>query len=370
MQIEPFQQDLVPKWDEFVITSDDTWLFHTTDWLSIESAENPSRSFLVQSHGAIQGVCPLYVGQRRYARIASVRILHTGHARSGPALAPGLSRKERTAVYRRMLAHIDSLARAERADALEIRLASLAPRNLPPLRPAVNPLTALGPFSPLRYGHSFERPTAIDKIVPLERSEDQLWMDLDDDCRKAVRKAKKSGVTVVTAASRDDVAAYHRLHVDNYRRTGAISLPLAHFQRLWDRFFDKGFLRLFLAEYQDQRIAGMLVLRFGEAATYWAGSSDHAYQHVRPNNLLMWHAMLWARDHGCRWFELGPIFPAADPASKMSRIGRFKDSFGGECMYLFEGAKHYRAVKVALIELLDSVAADCVHRLQRWRSER
>jgi CelD/BcsL family acetyltransferase involved in cellulose biosynthesis len=370
MEIEPFQQELAPKWDQFVIASDDTWLFHTADWIGIESADNPSRSFLIASEGEIRGVCPLYVGRRRYARVASTRILHTGQARSGPALAPGLSRREQTAVYRRMLAHIDDLARAERVDAVELRLASLAPGNLPPLRPAVHPLIALGPFSPLRYGHAFDRPIAIDKIVALERPEDRLWMDLDDDCRKAVRKARKSGVTVVTAASRDDVGVYYRLHVDNYRRTGATSLPLTHFQELWDRFFDKGFLQLFLAEYQGQRIAGMLVLRFGRAATYWAGSSDHAYQHVRPNNLLMWHAMLWARNQGCRWFELGPVFPAAHPASKMSRIGRFKDSFGGERMYLFEGAKHYRAVKVALLELLDSAAADWANRLQHWRRRR
>lgn len=356
MRVVPFSDDQAAEWDACVARSRDAWLFHLAAWKDIEEQRARSVSFYVEIDGGIAAICPLYVSRRTFAGAFHVNVLHTGIARSGPALVDGLGRRARAGVIAEMLRHADALARHEDAWRLEIRLPPLAPANLPPLRPHVSPLAYWGEFSPVKYGRSSESGVVPDQIVDLRKPEDALWAELDDDCRKAIRKARKSGLVVTRAAAREEVAVYHQLHRQTYGRTGAGILPLDHFLALWDLFAARGSLHLLFAEHESRPVAGMIVLAFGDAAMYWAGSSDAAAQALRPNNLLMWEAMQLARARGCAWFELGPTFPAADPQSKARRIGRFKEQFGGEPFELFEGAKAYRPTAIGALELVDRMA--------------
>jgi len=344
-------------WDDFVTASDDAWLFHLSDWMAIESESSRSLAFFIEENGKTVGIFPLYLGQRRYAGLVPSRILHTGRGRSGPAFDPALGPKRRVAIAREMFSHVDALARQHRVDRLEVRLPTLAPNHLPPRRAHDDPLSRYDAFVPLKYGRDLGATTIVDKIVPLDRPQDDLFSEVDDDCRKAIRKAKKSGVTVTPATARADMADYHRLHALTYGRSGAAQLPLAHFESLWDRFASNRRMVVLFAEHEGRRIGAMIILMFRDAATYWAGASDWAYQQMRPNNLLMWEAILWAQQHPCRWFELGPLFPFGDASAKATRIGRFKDQFGGQRFALYEGAKNYRSARIAALEGVDAAAA-------------
>src|SRR5712692_2963167 len=109
MRVLPLTPEREPEWDDFTSRSDDAWLFHRSEWMRIESARDQSVSFLVESDRAIAGIFPLYLGKRQYVRVFNTRVLHTGRARSGPALASSLSPKTRRAVYQQMFAHVDAL---------------------------------------------------------------------------------------------------------------------------------------------------------------------------------------------------------------------------------------------------------------------
>jgi hypothetical protein len=366
----PFTETRSGQWDELVGRSNDAWLFHLSDWVRLEAEQSESVSFLVEQDGAIIAVCPLYLSCRRYGGLVPVRYLHTGIGRSGPAIAAGIDDLRRRAILDAVFEHIDVLAKRHRAERLEIRLPSLAANALPPRRPAVNPLAHYGLDRGVRYGRGFRQAKPVDKIVRLDKSAEGLFAGMDSDCRKAVRKATKSGVVAVRAVLRDDVKDYHRLHLETYRRTGASPLSLQHFEWLWDAFHDRGFLHLFFAEHGGGRIAGLVMLSFAIGATYWAGSSEEASQQLRPNNLLMFHAICAAKEHGCGWFEVGPMFPSADPRSKQALIGRFKNQFGGESFDLLEGARNYRPLKISMLEMLDGVAAECVRLPARVRRKR
>jgi hypothetical protein len=328
--------------------------------MAIEAETARSVAFAVRLDGRIVGICPMYVGRSKYAGVIGANTLNTGMARSGPALADGLTTECRHRVYEAMFDHLDTLRRRHRIDRLLVRLPAMAPAYLPPQRPDVNPLTRIRPLSPVTYRGSLTSSQMVDKIVDLAVDVDRLWSGLDSNCRKAIRKARAGGVTVREAGSIEDVRVYHALHVQTVGRSGAPTLPVSHFEHLWTAFHRAGHLRLFLALHEGRSIAGLVALGFKHAATYWAGGSDYQFQSLRPNNLLMWHAMISARESGCRWFELGPMFPSADPSWKMARIGRFKDQFGGDAYSLFEGSFDWRPAKMALLDLLDARAGALV----------
>ncbi|HEV3139163.1 MAG TPA: GNAT family N-acetyltransferase, partial [Vicinamibacterales bacterium] len=330
-----------------------------------EAERTASLSFCVEMDGALVAVCPLYRSRRRYAGVLPISVLHTGIGRAGPAIAAGIDEPRRTEILAATFAYIDGLAAQQGAARLEIRLPTLARNALPPRRTAINPLVGHGFSAGVKYGRALHQAAPVDKIVRLDKPIETLFAAMDSDCRKAVRKAKKNGALAVESTAREDLRDYHRFHLETYRRSGAAVLPLAQFERLWDAFYDRGFFRLFFAEHEGRRIAGLIMLSFGVGATYWAGSSEAAFQHLRPNNLLMFHAISTAKEQGRGWFEVGPTFRSADPRSKQALIGRFKNQFGGESFPLIEGAKNYRPLMISMLELLDGFVAGGA---RLWRS--
>ncbi len=104
---------------------------------------------------------------------------------------------------------------------------------------------------------------------------------------------------------------------------------------------------LLLAHHPDhgeEPIAGLIVFAFGREAIYMYGASSTKHRAHGAGFYLQFEAMRWAREHGCRWYDLWGI-PAADPFSTVedssARVAptrgddwrglyRFKVGFGGD----------------------------------------
>jgi GNAT acetyltransferase-like protein len=356
------------EWNRFAASSPDAWLFHLAQWIQLETSAARSVSFLVTSGDEPVAICPLFVSRRKYAGMFPLNVLHTGGARSGPALAPNLSTRRSRDILQEVFWRIDELARTHRIDKVELRLPPLAPSYLPPLRQHHNPISMCRPFEPLTYGHSLRKGPAITQIVSLQRPSDVLWSDLDKDCRSAVRKAQQSGVTVTVAKSVDMLAEFRNLQAATYRRTGAAIPPPQFLDGVWSAFHPSGQVDLMMAEHKGIRIAGAVILKYKDAATYWAGASLAEFQHLRPSNLLIWEAISCARQNGLGWFEVGPTFPFADRHSKLRTIGMFKEQFGGNPYALHEGSFSYHPVKTGVVDLLHGIAAQSSVRIRSgWR---
>jgi hypothetical protein len=365
MEFHDFSPDATEAWDRFADSSPGAWLFHRADWVTLESAGERSVSFSVTSGGECVAICPLFLSRRKYAGFLPSNVLHTGRARSGPALGPNMTPRRSRDILQAIFGHIDEVARASRVDRLEVRLPSLAPAYLPPLRQHYSPLTMCRPFEPLVYGHSLQRAPAVTQIISLDSTSEDLWGNLKQECRTAIRKAQQSGVTVKEATSANALDEFRTIQAATYSRTGASMPPLSFAQGMWNAFQPSGRLELLIAEYQNRPIAGAVILNYKDAATYWAGASLEQFQHLRPSNLLMWEAISCARQRGLKWFEVGPTFPFADQRSKVRTIGMFKQQFGGELFTMYEGSFSYRPVKTGLVDIMHAVVRDSARRVRR-----
>lgn len=362
MKIARLTEDMRSQWEQLVLASDDAWLFHCFDWLKIEEREGVEPlSFVVLSpEGELLGGMPLYLRKEiSFLGLYPLKTLDTGHARAGPMLSPALSERRRGEVLEAMFAHLDDLSRKLKVDRLHIRLPPLAPSYLEPLRPGVNPLVFYG----------FQDRSGLGKVVDLAKPAAALWRDVDEPCQRAIRKAQKQGVTIWLAPDARGLEDYYAMHLETYRRTGARPRPRRYFQDLWESFAARGQAAFFFAEYQGRRVAAMIVLAFKTGATYWAGCSRAEFLAQRPNNLLMWHTINWAQEKGYLWYDLGTIYPTLPREAKLYKIGHFKDQFGGQAYYFYEGVRDYRRGKRALWELCRALGAGARHWLRRRRQD-
>ena len=82
---------------------------------------------------------------------------------------------------------------------------------------------------------------------------------------------------------------------------------------------------LFLAEYEGEAIAGMIVLRFGRWSWYMYGASSNEHRNLMPNHLLQWNGMQWARSYGCWYYNFRGIPDVLEEGEDLWGVYIFKD---------------------------------------------
>jgi lipid II:glycine glycyltransferase (peptidoglycan interpeptide bridge formation enzyme) len=158
--------------------------------------------------------------------------------------------------------------------------------------------------------------------------------------RYNVRLAARKGVTV-REGTEADLPAFQRLMDETGQRDDFAVHSSDYHAAAYRLFAPAGQAVWLLAEYENKLLAGIVVFGFGDKAWYFWGASCGLHRNLMPNHALQWAAMRWARERGCRTYDLWGIpnevgvDPAAyeDPENWESGglwgVYRFKRGFGG-----------------------------------------
>lgn len=182
--------------------------------------------------------------------------------------------------------------------------------------------------------HSIQPPRTI--VVSLEGTEDQILARMKSKTRYNIRLAAKKGVTVRQISSVD--AFYDLLQGTSDRAAFGIH-TLAYYQKTFEVFHPLGACAVFLAEFQGTPLASIMVFHSGDRSWYFYGASSNEHRELMPTYLIQWEAMRWAKERGCKNYDLWGV-PDEDLHSLeegfTSRsdglwgVYRFKRGFGGQ----------------------------------------
>lgn len=283
-------------WNQTVARFAGGTVYHTYDWMTMVE-----RLFGVQKLplGVFQdsqmvGVFPAFRARKGFLRVLASPLGGWATYYGGPLVDVSLQNAVLTA--------FDVLLHQGRIDYTEIRYPHVS---------AVQTLSKRG------Y-HVEEKHTYV---LALDRPVDQLWKGLNSACRRAVRKARRSGVEVIEPDQKDFLEDYYELARDTYRKSNRLP-PLSARQLgiVWDTLKDKNRVKVLLARQAGRTIAGAIFLLFEDQVYYWDGAACRAGLPMRPNNLIHWTLIEWAASHGYRIYDmLGANIPS---------IARFKQTFG------------------------------------------
>lgn len=168
-------------------------------------------------------------------------------------------------------------------------------------------------------------------VIDTAQKEDAIWSNLRKNARNGVRKAEKSDISVSSAESSDEWSEFYRLHVEHSHDRGIASKPIDFFRIIYEEFVPKGMSKLFIARNNGVIIGGKLLLCFNRVATYYIGASYDEYSKYSPDDLILWHAILWCNKNGFSMLDLGDSWP--DPNSHLYGIHKFKEKWGGSLIH-------------------------------------
>jgi len=229
---------------------------------------------------------------------------------------------------RPLLEAIAAVARRHRAVALKIE------PDLPDDPQLAARLAGYG----FRPGHTVQpRSTIVVDLTPEPRA---ILARMKSKWRYNVRLAARKEVTV-REGTEADLPAFQQLMEETGRRDD-FAVHSGDYHAAAYRLFAPARQAVWLlAEYESKLLAGIVVFGFGDKAWYFWGASSGQHRNLMPNHALQWAAMRWARERGCRTYDLWgiPDQVGADPAAYedpenwgtggLWGVYRFKRGFGG-----------------------------------------
>jgi len=182
--------------------------------------------------------------------------------------------------------------------------------------------------------------------IDLTQAEDQLFANMSSACRRCIRKAEKSGVTVHEADDKQFADDYYEQLQEVFKRQHRIpTYDVDRVRELIACVHGTGHLLLLRAcDPQGRCIATGIFPAMNGTMYFWGGASWKASQGYRPNEALHWHAMKYWKARGMQCYDMGGG-------------GEYKRKFGGrEISVPWVRASKYPGIPLArdLTELLFS----------------
>lgn len=170
--------------------------------------------------------------------------------------------------------------------------------------------------------------------LDLTRSEDDLLAACKPKTRYNIRLAERKGVAVRQAEDENDLRAFYDLLLETAKRDRFLVRDYSYYRVLWEVLSPPEFVRLFLAEYGNQPIAGALCFYMGDRCWYTYGASSNSHREVMPNHLMQWSMIRHAKSIGCRVYDFRGVSPRRehDPNDRLQGLNRFKEGFGAHYM--------------------------------------
>lgn len=200
------------------------------------------------------------------------------------------------------------------------------------------------PLRSTRMGHLSEELTpATTLVLNLSHGLDELLSRMHQKTRYNIGISEKRGVEVDVA--RPQHSNYSRICEDAirlFRATGerqAFRVQThAYFTTLFSSFSHEAqestqpWIRLYYAKYHDTLLGAILVMHFGDTATYLYGGSAATHREMMAPHALQWVAIQDALRNRCRYYDFWGAAPNDDPRHPWAGITRFKKGFGGDVM--------------------------------------
>lgn len=164
-------------------------------------------------------------------------------------------------------------------------------------------------------------------LLDLARSEAEIRGGMRREARYYLNVARRNQVAV-EEGSLEGLPLFYRLYRETALRHRFLLRPWPYYRHVWEALLGSGHGHLFFARHGGDTLAGALIGHLGDRAWYLYGASGSEGRELRPNHLLQWEIIRWARERGCTTYDLWGAPDRPGPDDPMAGVYQFKRSLG------------------------------------------
>lgn len=143
----------------------------------------------------------------------------------------------------------------------------------------------------------------VSSVLRIDAELPRIWDGFKYNTRTAIRRAQKHGLTFDFNSNDVTIRDFYLLQLMSRKRQGLPTPPLRYYRAIVDGL--KCRARFAVVREGDVPLAGGLLFAFRDAVLFAQGASDYRHQNLRPNDLLIWEVIRWAKNNGFRRFDFG-----------------------------------------------------------------
>ena len=314
------------NWDSTLQQFPDRTMCQSSAWLN----------FLSETQKGEIVIAALYEGNTVLGYFSGLMIQRFGLRILGSPL-PGWTTAYMGLVLKPEVPRTDALEALQRFAFVDLRCVHLEfmDRNLS--------ASAIGDHYPFLNYDGFE--------IDLSPDEDELFRSFSYDCRHCARKAMRLGVVIQEASDAAFIDDYYSQLTDVFAKHDLIpTYGKDRVSALIQHLQPTGNLLLLRAiDPEGHCIATLISVGMYNRAEVWSGASWRTYQHLRPNELLVWETIRYWKNRSVQFLDMGGA-------------GEYKRRYGGYKI----SVPWVRTSRYSVLPLLRNGAALAVKTRQRW----
>jgi lipid II:glycine glycyltransferase (peptidoglycan interpeptide bridge formation enzyme) len=176
--------------------------------------------------------------------------------------------------------------------------------------------------------------------IDLSQSEKSLLSSMKAKGRYNIKLAKKAGVSIKIDYTVECVKRFYSIMTEASIRDQFTVEPHQFFEHLADVLVPEAKATFLFAEHESDTLGTLLLVTYGDRATYLYGGITNWKRNLMGGYLLQWEAMKLAKNAGCSIYDFYGFDPFRSPEHQYARFSQFKSQFGGKVVR-FIGAQDY-----------------------------
>lgn len=162
----------------------------------------------------------------------------------------------------------------------------------------------------LKYDYIIESGDTLE--IDVDADDQQLYKNMKTDCRNFIKQFERRGAKIEFAEPDDNFAEeYYKQLLNVFAKQKKVPTYSVDKVKRLLRHLAKNNLVLCLRvrDPEGVSIATSIFPGFNKKFFFWGGASLQSYQHYRPNEYMIYTAMKYWRDRGCKEFDMVGIRP-------------------------------------------------------------
>lgn len=206
------------------------------------------------------------------------------------------------------------------------------------------------------------QPKSVFRLNLKDKKEEDIFKFFSSKTRYNIRLAQKKGV-IIRKGEKKDLKKLYSIFIETGKRDGFFIRSYEYFENLYDSM--QKYSQIYLAEYEGQVIAGILVIYYARKAWYLYGGSSNCSRNVMPNYLLQWEAIKEAIQKKCCYYDFrGVLGCKGDENAPGYGLYKFKKGFNSNFLeFIDEPYIVYRPVMNILYNTAEKIYSGTLAKL-------
>jgi len=190
--------------------------------------------------------------------------------------------------------------------------------------------------------HGYQEDIRKTIIINLTKTQEELFSNINENCRKNIRRGEKKGLTFREIAT-DEFEKYLLLLKATRKKLKLGMPPVYPMFEVWKKYPHN--IKVFCIELNKEIIYAMTIFAAGDTITECAIAYNKAGRDLYAGDLMKWGVILWGKNNGFLAYDLAGV------SESEPKIFAYKQKFGGQLVTFPVYTKTFSKSKDFIIKL-------------------